>query len=106
MFRFPGGGYNAGKHGEAKQTYKKLLKENNIRYCDWNALSGDAEGGTPTKDQLVQRVKKTTSGKEDVVILMHDAAAKSVAADALPEMLQHLIKEGYTFKTLNHAPRV
>ena len=106
IFRFPGGGYNSGKYGEAKQSYKKLLKEKGIRYCDWNALSGDAEGGTPTKEELVSRVKKTTSGKEDVVILMHDAAAKSVAADALPDILKYLISEGYTFKTLNNAPRV
>lgn len=106
IFRFPGGGYNAGSYGEVKQIYKELLKSNGIRYCDWNALNGDAEGKSRTVEELVERVKKTTSGKEDVVILMHDAAAKSTTADALPYVIEYLIGEGYTFKTLASAPRV
>ena len=105
IFRFPGGGYNAGKYGEAKQRYKEVLKNNEIRYCDWNALNGDAEGGTPSAEQLVERVKKTTNGKEDVVILMHDAATKATTADALPQVIEYLMGEGYSFKTLDKAPR-
>lgn len=105
VFRFPGGGYNAGSYGEAKQTYKTVLESNGIRYCDWNALNGDAEGGSPTAAQLVERVKKTTKGKEDVVILMHDAAAKKTTAEALPEVIEYLLAEGYTFKRLDKAPR-
>lgn len=104
IFRFPGGGFNSGKHGEAKQSYKITLNENNIRYCDWNALNGDAEGGSPTAEELVARVKSSTSGKEDVVILMHDAAAKSTTADALAEIIEYLLSEGYMFKTLDEAP--
>lgn len=105
IFRFPGGGYNAGKYGEAKQRYKEVLKNNGIRYCDWNALNGDAEGGTPSAEQLIERVKKTTNGKEDVVILMHDAATKATTADALPQVIEYLMGEGYSFRTLDKAPR-
>lgn len=104
IFRFPGGGYNAGSYGAAKQEYKEILKSNNVRYCDWNALNGDAEGGSPTVEQLIERVKKTTKNKEDVVILMHDAAAKSTTADALPSIVEYLIGQGYTFKRLDQAP--
>ena len=106
IFRFPGGGFNAGSYGAAKQDYKLVLKENGIRYCDWNALNGDAEGKKRTAEELAERVKKTTNGKEDVVILMHDASAKSTTADALPYVLEYLISEGYTFKTLDKAPIV
>lgn len=106
VFRFPGGGYNAGSYGEAKQNYKEVLKRNGIRYCDWNALNGDAEGKKRTADELCERVKKTTADKEDVVILMHDAAAKSTTADALPQVLEYLISQGYVFKTLDKAPIV
>ncbi len=105
IFRFPGGGFNTGSLGETKQNYKLILNQKGIRYCDWNALNGDAEGGSPTVDQLVARVKKTTNGKEDVVILMHDAAAKSTTADALPQILEYLNNEGYVFKRLDQAPR-
>lgn len=106
IFRFPGGGFNSGSYGEAKQGYKNVLKQNNVRYCDWNALNGDAEGKNRTSEELVERVKKTTSGKEDVVILMHDAATKSTTAEALPSVLEYLISEGYVFKTLDKAPIV
>lgn len=106
IFRFPGGGFNAGSYGEAKQLYKEVLRKNGVRYCDWNALNGDAEGKKRTAEELCERVKKTTSGKEDVVILMHDAAAKSITADALPSVLEYLISEGYVFKTLDEAPIV
>ena len=106
VFRFPGGGFNAGSHGAAKQEYKTVLKENNIRYCDWNALNGDAEGKSRSAEELVERVKKTTKGKEDVVILMHDAATKSTTADALPYIIEYLMSQGYSFKTLAQAPLV
>lgn len=105
IFRFPGGGYNTGSYGNVKQTYKETLKNNNIFYCDWNALNGDAERNRKTTEELVARVKETTTKKEDVVILMHDAAAKSTTADALPYVIEYLISEGYNFKTLDSAPK-
>lgn len=102
VFRFPGGGYNSGSWGESKQAYKKVLAEKGFRYCDWNALNGDAEGGSKSAEQLLARVQKTAV-KEDVVILMHDAATKKTTAEALEPILQHLIEEGYTFKRLDQA---
>lgn len=105
IFRFPGGGFNSGYYGAVKQEYKNILKENKIRYCDWNALNGDAEGKAASKQDLVARVKKTTN-KEDVVILMHDAPAKMTTAESLPEVIEYLIEQGFIFKRLDQAPLV
>ncbi len=102
VFRFPGGGYNAGSWGANKQKYKEVLAQRGIRYCDWNALNGDAEGGTRSAAQLLERVKNTAK-KEDVVILMHDAAAKKTTAEALPSIIEYLISQGYEFKRLDEA---
>lgn len=102
VFRFPGGGYNAGTWGANKQKYKEVLASKGIRYCDWNALNGDAEGGTQTAAQLLERVKSTAK-KEDIVILMHDAAAKKTTAEALPDIIEYLISQGYAFKRLDEA---
>ena len=99
---FRGGGYDAGSWGANKQTYKEILAEKGIRYCDWNALNGDAEGGTRSAEQLLERVKKTAV-KEDVVILMHDAAAKKTTAESLEAVIQHLIAQGYQFERLDRA---
>ncbi len=38
---------------------------------------------------------------QNVVILMHDAAAKQTTADALPMIIEYLISEGYTFHRLD-----
>lgn len=104
IFRFPGGSYNSGSHGEAKQTYKQLLEKNGYRYCDWNCLSGDAEYKSPDVATLLGRVKSSSNGKEDIVILMHDSATKKINIQALPQIIEYLLSEGYTFSTLDKIP--
>ena len=95
IFRFPGG-LKGGKYSELKQEAANLLRENNIAYIDWNALSGDAEGITDI-DALVERVKQTTANKNSVVLLMHDAGDKTYTLDALPRIIEYLREEGYEF---------
>ncbi len=102
VFRFPGGGYNSGSYGEIKQECKTALTEAEYRYCDWNSLTGDAESTSPSASSIIKRLKSSSEGKEDLVILMHDAIAKSVTAETLPEIIDYLISEGYTFDTLDN----
>jgi peptidoglycan/xylan/chitin deacetylase (PgdA/CDA1 family) len=107
LFRFPGGSFKSSNDSwsDNKQKYKETLKNNGYVYCDWNSLNGDAEGGTKTKEQLIEGVKSSITTKdgvkEDIVVLMHDAAAKSVTADALPEICEYLISQGYEFRRLD-----
>lgn len=101
LVRFPGGSHNTGTYGEAKQKYKALLAQNGYYYCDWNVLSGDAESSYKTPEQLINRIKKTTTGKNQIVVLMHDAGNKKQTAEALPAIIEYLIGEGYSFSTLN-----
>ena len=75
LMRFPGGSYNAGDHAAEKQTYKELLRQNGYYYADWNALNGDAEGGSRTAAQLLAKIQATAT-QDRIVVLMHDAAAK------------------------------
>lgn len=101
--RFPGGSYNSGTYGQVKQECKIKLQENGYRHCDWNALNGDAEMIDPSGDYIMSRIKRSTNGKEDVVILMHDALAKGVTAKTLPDVIDYLIECGYEFDTLDKA---
>lgn len=103
VFRFPGGGYNAGSYGQIKQEAKKELEKNGYKYCDWNALTGDAETITPTREYVVKRLKDTVGEQEDVVILLHDALSKKVTASSLSEMIEYLIDKGYEFDTLDNV---
>lgn len=103
LIRFPGGSYksSADSYSPVKQECKVILKENGYYYCDWNSLTGDAEGKKKDAQGLLSYLKSTISPGKNIVVLMHDAAAKQTTADALPLVLDYLISEGYTFHRLD-----
>lgn len=102
LMRFPGGGHNAGKYGAQKQEYKQVLKENGYYFADWNCLNGDAEAQLRSTGELLERVKETAVGK-NIVVLMHDAAAKKTTPDALGSIIEYLKSKGYEFKRLDEV---
>ena len=97
VFRFPGG-FVGGKYADIKNQAKDLLLQNNIVHVDWNALNGDSETTRPTVEYEMQRIQETVGNKQSVVILMHDAQAKKVTVDALPQIIDYLQEQGYEFK--------
>lgn len=97
LFRFPGG-LPGGPYANIKSEAKALLAENNVLHIDWNALSGDAETTTPTIEYEMEKIQQTVGERNSVVILMHDAEAKRVTADALPQIIAWLKERGYEFK--------
>ena len=97
LFRFPGG-FVGGKYAEIKKQADALLLQNNIVHVDWNALNGDSETTNPTIEYEMQRITETTTNKNSVVILMHDAKAKKVTVEALPGIIDYLVGQGYVFK--------
>jgi peptidoglycan/xylan/chitin deacetylase (PgdA/CDA1 family) len=101
LIRFPGGSYNAGDHAAEKQVYKTLLAENGFYYCDWNSLTGDAEGATKDAAGLLEYLKSNMGGYNNLIVLMHDAATKQATADALPSVIEYIASQGYTFHRLD-----
>lgn len=93
LIRFPGGSYN-------RTSYKKAAEENGYHYYDWNCLTGDAEVSLASTDRLMRRFKETYTGQDQLVILMHDAPAKTTTPTVLPQIIDFLKSQGYTFKTL------
>ena len=102
LVRFPGGGHNAGDYGTVKQEYKQVLKEKGYYHVDWNCLNGDAEDALRSADALIARVRETAIGK-NIVVLMHDAAAKTTTPDALGSIIEYLKSKGYVFKRLDEV---
>lgn len=100
LIRFPGGSYNAGDHAAEKQVYKKVLKEQNYYYADWNCLNGDAEAALRDVSSLVSKVKNTAT-EDNIVVLMHDAAAKTTTPQALGEIIEYLKAQGYEFRRMD-----
>ncbi|MDD3839835.1 MAG: polysaccharide deacetylase [Clostridia bacterium] len=95
LFRFPGGSFE-----KYKQPFKQVLNEYGYTYIDWNALSGDGEGHDIPPDRLISKLKDTASGKDNIIVLMHDSATKKTTLDALPEIIKFLKSKGYNFKIL------
>lgn len=95
LFRFPGGSFE-----KRKNPFKEKLKSQGVRYIDWNVSSGDAAGQNVPVQNILSNIKSTSSGKNHIVILMHDASTKKTTADALPQIIEYLKSQGYEFKTL------
>ena len=96
VLRCPGG-YMSWKGMSELDVY---LKDNNMTYIDWNALSKDAEGKKKNADELVQCAVETSEGKEIVVLLMHDTYGKEETVKSLPKIIEYFENNGYEFKTL------
>ena len=80
-----------------KNKMATVLAEMGYTYIDWNSLNNDSVKKY-TKDQLVKNLKKSSKGKDTLVILMHDTKDVSNSSEALKESIEYLKSEGYTFK--------
>lgn len=97
VIRFPGGSFP-----KKLEKYREVAAKNGYYYIDWNCLNEDAQGGKKTEDQLVESVIKTSKGKNELVILMHDSSTKMATANSLGKVIDYLKSEGYRFDTLNN----
>ncbi|MCI2778299.1 polysaccharide deacetylase family protein [Clostridium perfringens] len=106
VLRMPGG-YGTRKYYKdpSLKEFDNTLQENGIINVDWNALDGDAEGKPYSTEQMLNYVKKTSKGKNHVVILMHDAAGKEKTVEILPQIIDYYKNEGYEFKVIKNTSK-
>ena len=100
FIRFPGGASNTISANHCKGIMSRLVKrveQEGFAYFDWNVDSGDADGNTKPKDYILSHVKGGLCQGRGNVVLMHDTGVKTTTADALPEILQYGLANGYTF---------
>ena len=96
LFRFPGGSVG-GKYAEIKKQAITLLEQIEILYINWNSLTGDSEKANPSEEYIMNNLQKTSEGKNNLVVLMHDAQAKHITVETLPKVIEYLILQGYEF---------
>lgn len=97
LFRFPGGSIG-GYYAKTKKEAVSLLEQNNIMHVDWNALTGDSEVVNPSEEYLNKNLINTSSGKQSVVILMHDSESKKATVDFLPKLIEFFLEQEYEFQ--------
>lgn len=104
LIRFPGGSSNTVSKKYCKGIMTRLLAQTvkkGYYYFDWNVSSEDATANTVSYTKIVDCVLKGAKGKDTICVLMHDSAAKTTTADALPYILEGLSKQGFSFNSLS-----
>ena len=102
VMRFPGGGSNtiSRKYNRGIMTVlTHKVTEMGYTYFDWNVDSGDASG-TLSASKIANNVLQGAKNKNSICVLMHDAAAKSTTAEALPAIIEGLAEQGFSFAAL------
>lgn len=108
ILRFPGGSKNAFLSNKVRAEIMESLSKNGYKYYDWffgdNDLwpAGNKED-LPFREYLMKSFEETMqnaiSAHKPLIFLAHETCKESV--ELLPEMLDKLIEEGYTFATLD-----
>lgn len=96
LFRFPGGS-SGGPYDSLKSQAKQFLADNQVASTNWNSLTSDAAGKTTVSEQYYE-VLDTQGDKTSLIILLHDAADKTVTPETLKLIIKHYKEEGYEFK--------
>lgn len=67
---------------------------------DWNVDPGDTWALLVPKQRIIDNVRQQIQGKDRVVILLHDLVGKTTTIEALPEIIELLRQEGFSFGVL------
>ncbi|MEG2660611.1 MAG: polysaccharide deacetylase family protein [Oscillospiraceae bacterium] len=103
IFRFPGGSVNSYN----SYLYEEIISEMTRRgfpYYDWNVSSGDVSLGI-TRQDIIANVLKGSEKQNRSIILMHDRLDTENTVSALPDIIEGLQAQGYTFAPITSDVR-
>ena len=102
FIRFPGGSsntisknYSAGIMSRVTQGVQSM----GYQYWDWNVSSGD--GADISTEAFVSNCTVDATEYDNIVMLMHDSAAKQASVDGLPAVIEYWQAKGYTFEAID-----
>ena len=104
LVRFPGGTSNTVSRKYCSgimTTLSKELPARGYQYFDWDWDSTDAEANRQDTDVIVRNATKASGNDNHVILLMHDAAAKTTTVQALPRVIEAYKNAGYRFDVLS-----
>ena len=104
IFRFPGGSMNIYNETWGNTIISEMLSRG-YRYYDWNVGSGDTSV-TATAETIYDAVIRQVYSNPYGVVLMHDGGGnRSQTVEALPRIIERLLREGYHFDKLTNQVR-
>lgn len=95
IVRFPGGSSNTISQTDMSVLIEYLDSEG-MAYFDWNVSSGDATHGYKSAETLAANVLGNIDSYNNAVVLMHDAAGKTSTIEALPIIIESILKSDDT----------
>ena len=108
FIRFPGGSSNTISRNYTPGIMTELAQEvqaAGYQYYDWDASCGD--GATHTAEELQEATWWDTQyGYQSIVFLMHDGAGKETTAEALPNIIEYFMAQGYSFSAIDRQTQV
>lgn len=84
-------------YSNEKKSALKVLSDLNYVYVDWNCLNRDSEKKY-SNEQLLNNLRKTSKGKNTLIILMHDTADVNKTYNVLRDSILYLKFQGYEFR--------
>ena len=102
IFRFPGGSINSYNLSLYHELIAEMIRRG-YTYYDWNSASGDASKPYVSPKTIRDNVLNSSSNVKKKIILMHDGKGHSTTAEALPEIIEGLTKQGYEFRALDNS---
>lgn len=103
IIRFPGGGSNLVSANYSRGIMSVLTNEvlaRGYHYFDWNVDCGDA-GGSKNSGDVYRNVVNYLNHNQTNVVLMHDFQNNYKTLDALRDIIDYGIENGYTFAALD-----
>jgi len=105
IMRFPGGSNTVMPHKYCDDKFMvrmiaKMLYDG-YQYFDWNVDSTDAKVTKQNKDMIISSVLKGVENNNPAIVLLHDSLPKTTTVEALPIIIEELLKKDYEFKTLH-----
>lgn len=103
IIRFPGGGSNVVSRQYSSGIMSVLTNEvlaRGYHYFDWNVDCGDA-GGAKNSTDVYNNVVNHLSHNQTNVVLMHDFGNNYKTLEALDDIIDYGIANGYTFAAID-----
>lgn len=91
VYRFPGGSSNSVSPMDMT-VFAEYLDQQDVRFFDWNISSGDGGKYLLSVETLLENCTDKIGEKEVSVILMHDSAGKKTTVEALPSIIEEILK--------------
>ncbi len=109
IIRFPGGSSNTVSKRYCTGIMTEAVKyfsTTDFVYFDWNVDSQDA-GGAYSKKEVFENVTSAIKPNRSNIVLMHDSNGKKYTIEALQDIINWGIAEGYEFKAItSETPQV